>query len=245
MAKKNLWFGILVMALAFGMTVVGCGDGDSNNDPPPPPPPPPPAQLTGTVTVSSNATLSSGTEIMRLTADTSGLNGVSGNYRYQWLRDGVNIAGAQSQTYDIVSADHGRNMRVRVTSVEHTGEAHSTPQSYTPTTLILTLRRHATNWEGNTGITIERGSGGSFPFWASTSGDLTAAGTTITLTSWVETSFKIRTTYTFMGTGYYFKHNNASGSETFNFTNGTRTYTLSTRHDSGWGFYYDSFAVEG
>ena len=30
MAKKNLWLGMLVMALVFGMTVVGCGGDDDD-----------------------------------------------------------------------------------------------------------------------------------------------------------------------------------------------------------------------
>jgi hypothetical protein len=30
MAKRNLWLGILVMVLVFGMTIVGCDDGSTN-----------------------------------------------------------------------------------------------------------------------------------------------------------------------------------------------------------------------
>jgi len=32
MANKNFWLGILVMVLAFGMTVVGCDDGSTNRN---------------------------------------------------------------------------------------------------------------------------------------------------------------------------------------------------------------------
>jgi hypothetical protein len=32
MAKKNFWLGILVLALVFGMTVVGCDDGSTNDN---------------------------------------------------------------------------------------------------------------------------------------------------------------------------------------------------------------------
>ena len=54
-----------------------------------------------------------------LTADTSaisdedGLNNVS--YQYQWLRDDADIAGQTNSTYELVSADEGKTIKVRVT----------------------------------------------------------------------------------------------------------------------------------
>ena len=53
-----------------------------------------------------------------LTVDTSGIDdadGMSGAvFSYQWLADGVDIAGATSDTYTLVDADFGKTIKVRV-----------------------------------------------------------------------------------------------------------------------------------
>ena len=64
-----------------------------------------------------------------LTADTSaisdanGLNNVS--YQYQWLRDDADIAGQTTSTYELVSADEGKTIKVRVTFNDDAGNAES------------------------------------------------------------------------------------------------------------------------
>jgi len=191
---------------------------------------------------------------MELTANVSGSNVTS--FQYEWLVDGIRGAGigALTQTYTLASADIGKPIRVKVTSLSqsHSSEIFSASESYAPTrTLTLTLKRHATIWGGKeTGIIIERESGGSAPnlgaYWMTVpaSGNLTTAGTTITLTSWMETKFRIRLEYTFLGEPFYFKLNNVSGSELFDLTNGTRTYTLQT-FDAGFCLVTNLFAIEG
>ena len=53
-----------------------------------------------------------------LTVDTSGIDDVDGMsgavFSYQWLADGVDIAGATSDTYTLVEADVGKAVKVRV-----------------------------------------------------------------------------------------------------------------------------------
>ena len=64
-----------------------------------------------------------------LTADTSpiadedGLTNVS--YKYQWLRDGADIAGQTNSTYRLVSADQDKTIKVRVTFRDDVDNAES------------------------------------------------------------------------------------------------------------------------
>jgi hypothetical protein len=74
-------------------------------------------------------------------------------------------------------------------------------------------------------------------------GNLTTTGSTITLTSWKETQFKMRTEYTFLDSKFYFKKDNALGSELFDFTGGTKSYTLTNIADS-FGILTGLFATE-
>jgi hypothetical protein len=242
MVNKKIWLGILV--LVFGMMIFGCDGGSNNNDPGTDPPQKNP--LTGTVTVSSDVTINTinGNETMKLTADISGLNGDSLFYSYQWMRDGADISSAKSKTYDVVEADYGKTVRVKVTSSALSGEKFGEIAVPNPTKLTLTLKWDNAAGKKDTGITIERKDGDN---WASTSGNLTTSGTTVTLTSWIETEFKMRTTYTnFLGGGtkFYFQKDNALGSELFDLTNGTKTYTL-TNMDGGFGTLTGLFATEG
>jgi hypothetical protein len=102
------------------------------------------------------------------------------------------------------------------------------------------LKRHSTTWGKDTGIVFERTNG---DYWGSTSENLTTTGTTKTLTSWTETQFKMRTEYQFVETKFYFKKDNASGSELFDLTTGTKTYTLTNVADS-FGLLTGLFATE-
>jgi hypothetical protein len=84
-------------------------------------------------------------------------------------------------------------------------------------------------------------------YWKSTpssGGNLTTTGTTITLVSWNETKFKMRTAYTFVETKFYFKKDNSLGSELFDLTNGAKTYTLTNLAD-GFGLLTGLYATEG
>jgi hypothetical protein len=239
--NKKFQLGMLaalsMIALVLGMTIVGCSE-----DPPPPDDYTPPGKtLTGTVTVTNEITLSLGKEEMTLTTDESSLND---SYHCQWIRDGVNISGATSHTYKVTEVDYGKTLKVKVTGLNSSGELFGEFAVPSPTKLILTLKWDSAAGKQNTGITIERGNGDYWGADASTSGNLTTAGTTLTLTSWKETKFKMRTTYTLIETKYYFRKDNASGSELFDFVDGTKTYTLMNTDVGGIGM-KDLFATEG
>ena len=64
-----------------------------------------------------------------LTADTSAISDEDGlgnvSYQYQWLRDDADIAGQTNSTYELVSADEGKTIRVRVTFTDDAGNAES------------------------------------------------------------------------------------------------------------------------
>ena len=64
-----------------------------------------------------------------LTADTSAISDGEGlsnvSYQYQWLRDDAEIAGQTNSNYELVSADEGKTIRVRVTFTDDAGNAES------------------------------------------------------------------------------------------------------------------------
>ena len=64
-----------------------------------------------------------------LTADASGISDANGlnnvSYQYQWLRDDADIAGQTNSTYELVSVDEGRTIKVRVTFTDDAGNAES------------------------------------------------------------------------------------------------------------------------
>ena len=74
-----------------------------------------------------------------LTADTSGISDANGlnnvSYQYQWLRDDADIAGQTNSTYELVSADEGKTIKVRVTFNDDAGNAESLTS--TATTAVL------------------------------------------------------------------------------------------------------------
>jgi len=226
-----------MLVIAFAMTA--CHHDDP--DPIPDVQPIPPTPLTGTVTVTNAVTINVGEESMKLTADASGLNGSSSYYSYRWIRDGAEISGARSSTYDVTPDDYGKALRVKVTSSVNSGEQFGDFTVPSPTKLVLTLKWNSAAGKKDTGIIIERENGGNWK-GAQTSGNLTTTGSTITLTSWQETKFKMRTTYTFAGIKYYFKKDNDSGSELFDFTTGAKTYTLTNKFATA--VLYDLFATE-
>ena len=65
-------------------------------------------------------TLTAGTSAI---SDEDGLDNVS--YQYQWLRDDADIAGQTNSTYELVSADEGKTIKVRVTFQDDAGNAES------------------------------------------------------------------------------------------------------------------------
>ena len=64
-----------------------------------------------------------------LTADTSGISDANGlnnvSYHYQWLRDDADIAGQTNSTYELISADEGKTIKVRVTFTDDAGNDES------------------------------------------------------------------------------------------------------------------------
>ena len=64
-----------------------------------------------------------------LTADTSAISDEDGltnvSYQYQWLRGDADIEGQTSSTYELVSADEGQTIKVRVTFNDDAGNAES------------------------------------------------------------------------------------------------------------------------
>ncbi len=93
----------------------------------------PNSPATGTVAISGTAQVA-GT----LTVDTSGISDADGltnvSYTYQWIRndgtDDSNISGATSNSYTLVGADQGKNLKVKVSFTDDAGydeELTSTP----------------------------------------------------------------------------------------------------------------------
>ena len=79
---------------------------------------------TGEPTISGtpqvDETLTAGTSAI---SDEDGLDNVS--YQHQWLRDDADIAGQTSSTYELVAADEGKTIKVRVTFQDDAGNAES------------------------------------------------------------------------------------------------------------------------
>ena len=97
--------------------------------------PPPPAQQQGGETPSNTpatgAPAISGMPRVgeTLTADTSAISDEDGltnvSYQYQWLRGDADIEGQTSSTYELVSADEDKTIKVRVTFNDDAGNAES------------------------------------------------------------------------------------------------------------------------
>ncbi|WP_404307819.1 DUF4347 domain-containing protein [Neorhodopirellula lusitana] len=70
-----------------------------------------------------------------LTADTSGVVDQDGiaSISYQWLRDGVDIAGATNSTYDLVLSDEGSQFQVRIQVTDNDSEVQTLDSATTAT----------------------------------------------------------------------------------------------------------------
>jgi hypothetical protein len=239
MTKKRFWLGIAVLTLVFGLMLVGCGGdpggggggGGGGGDPDP---------LTGTVTVSSNITVNNinGVETMKLTADTSGLNGNSLYYSYRWTREGSNIG--SSATYDVVEADYGKALSVKVTSSALSGEQSGSLTVQTPTICTVSVKYAASAASaGRKRVFFERVDGTSL---GSTSTSLGTSAENVKLTSWNATQFKMRLDYTFGITDplkYYFKKPSTTD-ELFDLATGTKSYTLTYDYNTNAAGYYSN-----
>jgi hypothetical protein len=245
MSNKGVLSAMLAIVLAFGVMFVGCdmgGDPNQGNNPDVPPVTKDP--LSGTVTISSAVT----DETMTLTADVSGLDiGTFSDvfYSYQWQRDGVNISGATKKTYDITEADYNKTIKVIVSHSYLSGYKEAQSTNHTPKSLTLTLKWDADADKQDTYIVIERVDGS---YWANVTGpnqgvNLNTTGTTITLYSYQEAKFKMRTFYKMIDTEFYFQKDNAQGSDEFDFENGTKSYTLTNVEDN-FGVLTGLFATE-
>jgi hypothetical protein len=247
MKTKKLWLGMLILVLAFGMTIIGCGGGSDDPYVPPVPPPAEKDPLTGTVTITSEVTgptyATDYKEKMTLTADTSGLNPTSSSgYSYQWQRNNTNINGATAKTYEVTASDFGQPLKVIVTNSYYTGsvEAQSQSTNHAPTVNVTVTIQYAAGAFKKEGVYFEK-SDGTIIGSASASG----AGATITLQLYnTVTQFKMREKYTnFAETKFYYKDGNASGPELFTIPSVAKTYTL-TNTDGGFSVLNGLVATE-
>jgi len=117
--KKGVYgWGLLVMVLVFGMTVVGCDNvedeyEDEDKNP----------TLTGTVSISGTAMVGE-----TLTANTVNVGGSysTSNY-YQWKRDKTTDIGTGRETYYVQSDDIGSTITVTVKNSRYSGSVTSAP----------------------------------------------------------------------------------------------------------------------
>ena len=83
-----------------------------------------------------------------LTADTSGISDSDGLssavYRFQWLDDDADIAGATAQTYTLVDADAGVAIKVRVTFTDDAGNEEELTSAATDT-VSLAVQQQTSN----------------------------------------------------------------------------------------------------
>jgi hypothetical protein len=241
-------FGIVLMIAAIGLLVVGCGGLGSENPEDSEAPSVPVNEkdpLTGTVTISKAVTVAVGVETMTLTADITGLDigTATASCSYQWQREGMNISGATKKDYEITPTDYGKTIKVIVSHSSYTGSKEAQSADHTPTVCTLTLKWDAAAQKKDTYIVIERVDGS---YWTSVGSDtsfLNIYGRAITLTSWTEIQFKMRTAYTMIGSEFFFQKDNAQGSDEFDLVNGTKSYTLTNVEDT-FGVLTGLFATE-
>jgi len=228
MVNKKFFWGMLVMALVIGMTVVGCEDEEKPKTTIPESSPTP---LTGTVNITSNVTVDStstiGRETKTLTANVTGSNASS--FNYQWTKDN-NLIGSSS-TYDVTSSDYDKTIKVTVTgSGSYSGTLSDTVAVGRPTTCSVFVKYDTSvNQSNYTQVKFERENGTPL---GQTPASFTPAGETVTLTSWNATKFKI---CVISGTTkYYFKNGSTSGVETFDLTAGNKSYSLKFDYSVGY-----------
>ena len=96
------------------------------------------------------------TEDQLLTADTSGISDADGlgAFSYQWLRDGVNIAGATGSTYTLGDADVGTQISVQVSYTDGHGTSEG-PLTSTQTAAVTNINDAPVGVPTITGIVTE------------------------------------------------------------------------------------------
>ena len=94
--------------LIVSVALAGCGGGSSPAVTAVAEPVAPAANNAGSVTSMGNNQVG-----QMLTAVVTDLDGANGTIRYQWFADGVAVAGASAETYDLTAADINADIRVR------------------------------------------------------------------------------------------------------------------------------------
>ena len=87
---------------------------------------------TGSVTIEGDHTVGTTLTASNTISDPDGL----GTFTYQWLRNGVNIAGATSDTYTLTSDDVGYVISVKVSYADGGGTTENVSSSATPQVII-------------------------------------------------------------------------------------------------------------
>jgi len=220
---------VIAFVLVISTTVIGCegddggkGSGEIKVEDPTP--------LTGTVNVTSNVTVDStstiGRETNTLTANVSGSNASSFNYR--WIKDGNSIG--SSSTYNVTTSDYGKTLTVNVTgSGNYSGTISGTYVVGTPTTCRVSVKYDSSvNQSYYTQVKFEREN--ATPL-GQTPAAFSNTGETVTLTSWNATKFKI---CVMSGTTKYYFKNGTTSDETFDLTAGDKSYSLKFDYSVGY-----------
>jgi hypothetical protein len=147
--------------------------------------------LTGTVSISGSAYVG-----QTLTAVTTSLGG-SGTITYQWKRAGVDIAGANINTFSLTEADVGSAITITVTRADNSGSVSATTATVTRSALSGSVSITGTPIAGQTltAVTASLGGSGAISYqWKKGGADIigangstyvlqiTDAGSTITVT---------------------------------------------------------------
>jgi len=234
MNKKLRFLVVPALALVLGLAFSGCEDasgvkdnGSTKDDQKTKDP------LTGTVSVTQNITMSVGVQTMVLTADVSAIDATPATFfRYQWKRGSTNIPDATAKTYTVVQADYGQPLSVEVTHLNYSDSKSGTHTVPSPKAMTLTLK-WASDAYNKGGVVIEKEDGTLLKSLTNTT-MANASGGVATLTYWDIDTFKMRTEHQVIETKFYFKKEDAAGSEVFDLSNGAETYTLSNT-DGGLG----------
>ena len=102
---------LLTVCAVFIITACPSPNNNTSGDP----------DLTGTISINGTAQVG-----QTLTVDTSNLNG-SGNISYRWYRDNAPINGADGNSYTLVEADRGKQIKVEVKREAYKGSVSSSP----------------------------------------------------------------------------------------------------------------------
>ena len=153
MKSKKFWLVMLVLVLAFGMTVVGCDDDDSDdsetsttvdNNGDPSSGTTGNTALTGTVSITGTAKIG-----QTLTANTTSLGG-SGTISYLWKRGdtssavNTNIYNGTGNNYILATEDFGKFVTVTVTRSGYSGSVTSAATVAVADIMLWTPINHTT-----------------------------------------------------------------------------------------------------